>query len=149
MRKLQKFHLHDSRCEKQTHVRCQLYKHWSLFPACGHSTRPHAPLGLKGLRRRLFMACFRLSVSMGEKRASASEASEEKLRGFWEGGKTPSQDPLTLMNDSLERQRLLNLLSSILDLRHVFRGRTDEKERSPAAFIAGFTASSQQILWTS
>ena len=44
--------------------------------------------------------------------------------------------------------RLLNLSPPILDRSHVFRRRADENERSPAALVAGFTACSLQIFWT-
>ena len=96
------------------------------------------------------IACSRLSVIRAKRRVIASEASEGKLRGVL--GRRERRLPktplnfllltlITLMTESLERQRLLNLSSSILDLSHP----ESKRERTLASSIGSSIYSKQPV----
>ena len=123
---------------RQLYRQCLLRTHLSLFSACGHLTR---------------LSCYSL-FQAPDSRAKGGQARTKENRGVsWEGAfpRPPSsffrsRSPAFRPNDREHgKQTLLNLSSSILDLSHVLRGRADEKERSPAALVAGFTGFTDRL----
>ena len=143
----------DSRCEKQTLVRQQLYRqcllrpHWPLFSACGHLTRLSS------------YSLFQAPDSRAKDGQAWAKRAKENRGGSWKGAfpRPPSSyfhspSPAFRPNDR-EPGKAKAAKPFVVHPGSKPRlkrpGKWKRTLRSPAALVAGFTASSQQIVWTS